>query len=300
MKNLRLIDTTENERIFNSSKDLSSAYVTLTVENKNLTYTIPNSYITLNVANGKEIKLIKKMSAPKRALNNGHRPEYDMGMHFPFHQEIITLGEGVQRLDMINDYPSGFYFTDGTNNNIIDINFDEFTITGDCLVSFEPLKGAEQLGQLLSGNKLIKSFHITKNFQVIPQGFFQSCTSLSSVTIDEGITKLDYGAFDGCSSLSGLTLPNSLEHLGTIGDMVNLKSLVVPEHVKFFSTVSFNNTPKLETLTLKSKTKVYDFIMALTRCQSLQSIYVQKNLLETYKTSKGWKDIADKIKPIED
>lgn len=40
--------------------------------------------------------------------------------------------------------------------------------------------------------------------------------------------------------------------------------------------------------------------MALTRCQSLQSIYVQKNLLETYKTSKGWKDIADKIKPIED
>lgn len=60
MKNLRLIDTTENERIFNSSKDLSSAYVTLTVENKNLTYTIPNSYITLNVANGKEIKLIKK------------------------------------------------------------------------------------------------------------------------------------------------------------------------------------------------------------------------------------------------
>lgn len=134
MKNLRLIDTTENERIFNSSKDLSSAYVTLTVENKNLTYTIPNS----------------------------------------------------------------------------------------------------------------------------------------------------------------------LEHLGTIGDMVNLKSLVVPEHVKFFSTVSFNNTPKLETLTLKSKTKVYDFIMALTRYQSLQSIYVQKNLLETYKTSKGWKDIADKIKPIED
>lgn len=35
MKNLRLIDTTENERIFNSSKDLSSAYVTLTVKNKN-------------------------------------------------------------------------------------------------------------------------------------------------------------------------------------------------------------------------------------------------------------------------
>lgn len=57
MKHLKMIDTVENEQVYRLSKQYLSPYVGLTTENSNVTYSRPNSYITVTVADGHEMKL---------------------------------------------------------------------------------------------------------------------------------------------------------------------------------------------------------------------------------------------------
>ena len=45
-------------------------------------------------------------------------------------------------------------------------------------------------------------------------GAFYGCSSLSSITLPEGITSIGVGAFDGCSSLSSITLPEGITTIG--------------------------------------------------------------------------------------
>lgn len=52
-----MIDTQEKEQAYILSKDYLSPYVGLTIENSKVTYSRPNSYITLTVADGHEMKL---------------------------------------------------------------------------------------------------------------------------------------------------------------------------------------------------------------------------------------------------
>lgn len=57
MKHLKMIDTVENEQLYRLSKGYLSPYVGLTTENSKVTYSRPNSYITVTVADGHEMKL---------------------------------------------------------------------------------------------------------------------------------------------------------------------------------------------------------------------------------------------------
>ncbi|MDB4734918.1 leucine-rich repeat domain-containing protein, partial [Akkermansiaceae bacterium] len=43
---------------------------------------------------------------------------------------------------------------------------------------------------------------------------FFSCTSLTSITIPDGVTSIRDGAFLGCSSLTSITIPDSVTSIG--------------------------------------------------------------------------------------
>ena len=45
---------------------------------------------------------------------------------------------------------------------------------------------------------------------------FGDCSSLTSVTIPEGVKSLGDGAFSGCSALNQLTVPNTVTTIGVI------------------------------------------------------------------------------------
>jgi len=47
---------------------------------------------------------------------------------------------------------------------------------------------------------------------IIPQGAFSGCTSLTSITIPDGVTSIG-GAFDGCTSLISITIPSSVIYI---------------------------------------------------------------------------------------
>ena len=48
----------------------------------------------------------------------------------------------------------------------------------------------------------------------IGDGAFQLCSSLTSITIGEGVTSIGYGVFTGCSSLTNITIPDSVTSIG--------------------------------------------------------------------------------------
>jgi len=50
--------------------------------------------------------------------------------------------------------------------------------------------------------------------ETIPLGAFQNCTTLSAVTIGEGIRSIEMSAFLGCSALTSVSLPASLKTIG--------------------------------------------------------------------------------------
>jgi hypothetical protein len=44
---------------------------------------------------------------------------------------------------------------------------------------------------------------------------FENCTSLTSIAVPSGVTKIEDNAFKGCSGLTSITIPSSVTSLGT-------------------------------------------------------------------------------------
>ena len=77
----------------------------------------------------------------------------------------------------------------------------------------------------LSGSGTLTSQFVDENLgdatEVIISGFskigsyaFSECSNLTSVTISDSVTTIEYGAFYGCSSLTSVTIPNSVTSIG--------------------------------------------------------------------------------------
>lgn len=200
---------------------------------------------------------------------------------------------------MISDYVAGFNIVEG-KEYLTAINFDNFTTFGYTLLTSD-YNYTELFDSTFIDCTSLTSVHIPKSFEIIPNCMFQNCTSLSSVTIDEGVKEIQIDVFKGCESLSEIVLPESLEKLKHFTLMKSLKSIIIPANVKEINIESFYGCPSLKTVTFKSKTRLYTNLPYLADeigDTNIETLYVQPNLLNAYKTNDDWKVIADKIKPI--
>ncbi len=65
----------------------------------------------------------------------------------------------------------------------------------------------------LMGCKTITSASVPGGVELEP-GAFSGCTSLESVTIAEGVTRIGYCTFANCTSLESVTIPGSVTYIG--------------------------------------------------------------------------------------
>ena len=77
---------------------------------------------------------------------------------------------------------------------------------------------------------------------VISEGVFAECESLTSVKIPETVWYINEGAFAGCESLTSVTIPDGVETIGADAfyGCYNLKYITIPSSVKTIGPLAFD------------------------------------------------------------
>ena len=105
---------------------------------------------------------------------------------------------------------------------IVDKNNTVFHSNGNCLIDTKAKK-------LILGcnNSVIPS---GGNVKIIGKQSFEGCAELKSITIPEGIEKIEYEAFKNCSKLENVIIPNSVIRMGyaTFNGCNSLKNISLP------------------------------------------------------------------------
>ena len=81
-------------------------------------------------------------------------------------------------------------------------------------------------------NSKIKSIVIPSSVEKIDNNAFKGCTSLTSVTFNNGLISIGDGAFEGCTALTSVTFPETLTTIGNSAfRSTGLTTLTVPANV---------------------------------------------------------------------
>ena len=85
------------------------------------------------------------------------------------------------------------------------------------------------------------------------EGTFYNCEGLTSVSLPDSLTKIDFWSFKNCNSLEEIILPDSLTSIGsgTFSDCTKLTSIRIPSSVGHIDSWAFDNCAKLETILFK-------------------------------------------------
>ena len=104
---------------------------------------------------------------------------------------------------------------------------------------------------------------------------FYGCSSLTSVTIGDGVTTIGDKAFYYCYSLTSVTIPDSVT---TIGDYAfygcsSLTSITIPDSVTTIGEWAFSNCDSLTSITIPdSVTTIGDYVFS--NCDNLTSVTI--------------------------
>lgn len=91
-----------------------------------------------------------------------------------------------------------------------------------------------------------------KRLTTIKEGAFRSRTTLTGITIPEGVTTLGYSLFAECSRLEEVTLPGTLKAIPgyMIQGCSNLKTFVIPDGVTSIENCAFSGGTSLTDITI--------------------------------------------------
>jgi len=119
----------------------------------------------------------------------------------------------------------------------------------------------------------------------IGNGLFYKNTTITSVTIPEGITRLGTaggwfiftsGVFEGCINLVSVNLPRSLSTIGdkTFLDCTSLNSITIPTGVTEIGFFAFSGSSSLTTVTIPSSVRIIQG-NAFSECSRLNTVTIQ-------------------------
>lgn len=111
---------------------------------------------------------------------------------------------------------------------------------------------------------------------------FQGRSSITSITISDGIKYINDGVFENCSSLKSIILPDSLGYIGkkAFKNCSSLTSVMLPNNLSSISESTFENCSSLASVALSSNLTSIGF-SAFNGCSSLVSVALPKNLTST-------------------
>ena len=108
---------------------------------------------------------------------------------------------------------------------------------------------------------------------------FESCTSLTSVTIPSSVTSIGSGAFRGCTGLTNMIIPSSVTSMGggVFMECTGLTSISIPSSVTSIGDLAFYGCSSLTSVTIpEGVTSIGD--SAFWGCTGLTSISIPSSV----------------------
>lgn len=117
-----------------------------------------------------------------------------------------------------------------------------------------------------------------------PDGIFQYCTSLTSVTLPDNLEIIGMTAFFGCTSLESITVPKSVRILrqGAFMNCTALKSITLPAAVTTIEHSAFQNCSALTSVIFEGMPPAEVGLEPFTGCNSGLTLYYYENCVS------GW------------
>ena len=117
------------------------------------------------------------------------------------------------------------------------------------------------------------SYTIKKGTRIFADHAFHNCRGLTSVTIPNSVTHIDWKAFYGCSGLTSVTIPNSVTYIGSdaFSDCSGLTSVTIPNSVTYIGSDAFSDCSGLTSVTIPNSV-TYIGSDAFSGCSGLTSV----------------------------
>lgn len=167
-------------------------------------------------------------------------------------------------------------------------NYDEATLTGTITTN----------GELVT----LFGYDLNNN----GQSAFCYCSSLTGITLPEGLATIGEGTFYECSSLASVTLPQSLTTIGknAFCGCKALLSITIPANVTYIGSYAFENCTGLTDVYVPWTTKLptLDSNVFSGVSVSTTTLHVPVGSKALYQATKQWKDFVNIVEydPIAD
>ena len=115
----------------------------------------------------------------------------------------------------------------------------------------------------------------TYSVRAIGGSAFSCCSTLTSVTIENGVISIGEHAFESCTSLTSVTIPNSIISIGrhAFESCTSLTSVIIPNSVISIEEYSFDFCSSLSSVTIGNHVTSIGF-KAFECCNSLTSLTI--------------------------
>ena len=186
------------------------------------TVTIPNSVINICSSAFRNCTSLKEVTIPASVTNIEY---HAFGYYYDSDSSEIKKVDGFKINYVKNTY--GHYYA--TENGFTD---------EACLLTNELNDGTLEISKYVGKSATSATYAIPgeingKKVTKIGDSAFMFCTSLTSVTIPDGVTSIDVAAFLGCTSLTSVTIPDSVTSIKSKAffNCTSLKSVTIPASV---------------------------------------------------------------------
>ena len=105
------------------------------------------------------------------------------------------------------------------------------------------------------------SVSIPSSIKIIGAEAFAGNTSLTSITMGENVTEIQYGAFKDCTNLTAITFKDKLITIGNsaFSNNISLKKITLPKNLKTLGSGVFAGCDKLSTITIDKENPYFVF-----------------------------------------
>ena len=158
-------------------------------------------------------------------------------------------------------------------------------------------------GGVFYGCSSLKSVVLSENMTSLPignkkeswgesyyYGFFERCSSLTSIEIPNSVTEIGSSAFNNCTSLTSITIPNSVTEVGggVFYGCESLQSVVLSENMTSLPMGTnngwgdygfFEGCELLESITIPNKVTLIGYD-AFNGCRSLMSVKIPNSVTD--------------------